>query len=141
LTFPSRRFRILNGIDDVTKECFAAIADTTISGRRVARELDAIIAGRGKPDLISSDHGTEFISNAMLAWPQSSRTAWHFIAPGKPIQSGICEAFNRRIRDELLNETIFYDLDHARSTPARCCIQSEAPDRPPLTGPRRMLVH
>ena len=114
-----RRFRILNVIDDVTKECLAAIADTSISGRRVARELDAIIARRGKPDLIVSDHGTEFTSNAMLAWAQSSRIAWHFIAPGKPMQNGICEAFNGRMRDELLNETIFYDLDHARSTLAR----------------------
>jgi putative transposase len=50
-----RRFRILNVIDDVTKECLAAIADTSISGRRVARELDAIIARRGKPDLVISD--------------------------------------------------------------------------------------
>ena len=106
-------------IDDVTKECLAAIADTSISGRRVARELDAIITRRGKPDLIISDHGTEFTSNAMLAWAQSSRTAWHFIAPGKPMQNGICEAFNGRMRDELLNETIFYDLDHARSALAR----------------------
>ena len=106
-------------IDDVTKECLAAIADTSISGRRVARELDAIFAWRGKPDLIVSDHGTEFTSNAMLAWAQGSRIAWHFIAPGKPMQNGICEAFNGRMRDELLNETIFYDLDHVRSTLAR----------------------
>ena len=114
-----RRFRILNVIDDVTKECLVAIADTSISGRRVARELDTIIARRGKPDLIISDHGTEFTSNAMLVWAQSSRIAWHFIAPGKPMQNGICEAFNGRMRDELLNETIFYDLDHARSALAR----------------------
>jgi putative transposase len=65
-----RRFRILNVIDDVTKECLAVIADTSISGRRVARELDAIVAWRGGPDLIVSDHGTEFTSNAMLAWSQ-----------------------------------------------------------------------
>src|ERR1700722_2693306 len=78
-----RRFRILNVIDDVTKECLAAIADTSISGPRVARVLDAIIAWRGKPDLIISDHGTEFTSNAMLAWAQSSGTAWHFHCPGK----------------------------------------------------------
>ncbi len=114
-----RRFRILNVIDDVTKECLAAVADTSISGRRVARELDAIIAWRGKPDLIVSDHGTEFTSNAMLAWAQGSRVNWHFIAPGKPMQNGICEAFNGRMRDELLNETVFYDLDHARAALAR----------------------
>lgn len=114
-----RRFRILNVIDDVTKECLAAIPDTSISGRRVARELDAIIARCGKPGLIVSDHGTEFTSNAMLAWTQSAKVAWHFIAPGKPMQNGICEAFNGRMRDELLNETIFYDLDHSRSVIAR----------------------
>ena len=75
----SRRFRILNVIDDVTKECPAAIADTSISGRRVARELNAVIAWRGRPDLIVSDHGTEFTPNAMLAWAQERRIAWHFI--------------------------------------------------------------
>src|SRR5260370_24259821 len=91
-----RRFRILNLIDDVTKECLAAVADTSISGRRVARELDIVIARRGKPDLIVSDHRTGFTSNAMLAWAQRSRLACHFIAPGKPMQNGICEAFNGR---------------------------------------------
>jgi putative transposase len=109
-----RRFRILNLIDDVTKECLAAVADTSISGRRVARELDAVIARRGKPDLIVSDHGTEFTSNAMLAWAQEQRIPWHFIAPGKPMQNGFCESFNGRMRDELLNETLFLGLDHAR---------------------------
>ncbi len=114
-----RRFRILNVIDDVTKQCLAAIADTSISGERVARELDAPIARPGKPDLIVSDYGTEFTSNTMLAWAQASRITWHFIAPGKPMQNGICEAFDGRMRDELLNGTIFYDLDHARSAVAR----------------------
>jgi len=114
-----RRLRILNILDDVTKECLAAIPDTSISGRRVARELDVVIGRRGKPGLIVSDHGTEFTSNAMLVWTQRSRVDWHFIAPGKPMQNGICEAFNGRMRDELLNETIFYDLDHARAALAR----------------------
>jgi putative transposase len=116
---PGRRFRILNIIDDVTKECLAAIPDTSISGRRVARELAEVIRRRGKPDLVVSDHGTEFTSNAMLTWAQAAGVAWHFIAPGKPMQNGICEAFNGRMRDELLNETIFYDLDHARAVIAR----------------------
>lgn len=62
-----RRFRILNVIDDVTEECLAAVVDASISGRRVARELTALISRRGRPELIVSDHGTEFTSNAMLA--------------------------------------------------------------------------
>lgn len=114
-----RRFRILNIIDDVTKECLGAIADTSISGRRVARELDGIIRRRGRPGLIVSDNGTEFTSSAVLAWTQATRVDWHYIAPGKPMQNGFCEAFNGRMRDELLNETIFRDLDHARSVIAR----------------------
>ena len=113
-----RRFRIFNVIDDVTKECLAAVVDTSISGRRVARELTAVIARRGKPGLIVSDHGTEFTSNAMLAWTEEAGVSWHFIAPGKPMQNGICEAFNSKMRDELLNETLFHGLDHARAVVA-----------------------
>lgn len=114
---------------------------------RVARELDAIVARRGKPDLIVCDHGTEFASNAMLAWAQRSRVAWHFIAPGKPMQNGICEAFNGRMRDELLNETIFDDRDHARSALARSAAgytqqrPHSAPRLPHPDGFRRNLRH
>ncbi len=111
----SRQFRILNIVDDVTRECLAAIADISISGRRVARELTALIKRRGKPGMIVSDNGTEFTSNAMFAWAHDNRVVWHFIAPGKPMQNGFCESFNGRMRDELLNESLFLGLDHARS--------------------------
>ena len=86
-----RRLRILNVIDDVTKECLAAVVDTSISGRRVARELADLVASRGRPGLIVSDHGTEFTSNAMLAWTAKAGIAWHFIAPGKPMQTDVVE--------------------------------------------------
>lgn len=109
-----RRFRVLNIVDDVTRECLAAIPDTSISGRRVARELTALIARRGKPGLIVSDNGTEFTSNAMFAWQREHEIAWHFIAPGKPMQNGFCESFNGRMREELFNESLFLGLDHAR---------------------------
>ncbi len=59
-------------------------------------------------------YGTEFTSRAMLAWTSEHQVAWHFIAPGKPMQNGVCESFNGRMRDELLNETLFFGLDHAR---------------------------
>jgi putative transposase len=62
-----RRFRILNVVDDVTRECLAAIADTSLSGRRVARELTALVRRRGRPGMIVSDNGTEFTSTAVLA--------------------------------------------------------------------------
>ncbi|CAJ0849219.1 hypothetical protein AMST5_00093 [freshwater sediment metagenome] len=109
-----RRFRILNIVDDVTRECLVAIPDTSISGKRVARELSTLIRWRGKPGMIVSDHGTEFTSNAILSWTSESKVEWHYIAPGKPMQNGFCESFNGRMRDELLNETLFLGLGHAR---------------------------
>jgi putative transposase len=110
-----RRFRILEVYDDCTRECLALVADTSISGRRVARELDAIIAWRGKPSMIVSDNGTELTSNAILEWADDRKIAWHYIAPGKPQQNGFSESFNGRLRDELLNETLFRSLHDARA--------------------------
>ena len=109
-----RRFRILNIVDDVTRECLAAIADTSISGKRVARELTVLIGRRGKPRMIVSDNGTEFTSNAILGWAKDHSIDWHYIAPGRPMQNGYIESFNGRMRDELLNESLFIDLDQAR---------------------------
>ena len=109
-----RRFRVLNIVDDVTRECLAAIPDTSISGRRVARELAALIERRGKPGMIVSDNGTELTSNAILTFAADRDIEWHYIAPGKPMQNGFVESFNGRMRDELLNETMFRNLAHAR---------------------------
>ena len=111
-----RRFRILAVVDDCTRECLALVADTSISGRRVARELDDIIRRRGRrPDTIVSDNGTELTSNAILGWADATGVGWHYIAPGKPQQNGFIESFNGRLRDELLNETLFRSLPHARA--------------------------
>src|SRR3546814_7725814 len=78
-----RRFRVLNIVDDVTRECLAAVPDTSISGRRVVRELTELIAQRGKPGMIVSDNGTELTSNAVLAWCGEMGVEWHYIAPGR----------------------------------------------------------
>ena len=91
-----RRCRILNIVDDVTKECLDAIADTSISGSRAARELTSIVARRGKPGSIASDNGTEFTCDAMLAWCKDNCIEWHFIAPRKPTQNAFIESFNDR---------------------------------------------
>ena len=110
----SRRFRILAVVDDFTRECIALVADTSLSGARVGRELDAVIARRGRPMMIVSDNGTELTSMAILRWSQLTKIDWHYIAPGKPQQNAFVESFNGRLRDELLNETLFLSLDHAR---------------------------
>lgn len=109
-----RRFRVLAIVDDFTRECLGLVADTSLSGVRVARELDAIIAVRGKPETIVSDNGTELTSTAILRWQQETGIAWRYIQPGKPIQNAFIESFNGRLRDELLNETLFRSLGDAR---------------------------
>ena len=110
-----RHFRILTVIDNGTRECLGLVADTSLSGARVARELDVIIQHRGRPETIVSDNGTELTSNAILAWADDAAAGWHYIAPGKPRQNGFNESFNGRLRDELLNETLFRSLPHARA--------------------------
>jgi putative transposase len=110
----SRRFRILAVVDDFTRECLALVADNSLSGLRTARELDAIVSKRGKPASIVSDNGTELTSVAILTWCQETGVEWHYIAPGKPTQNAFIESFNGRLRDELLNETLFASLAHAR---------------------------
>jgi len=110
-----RRFRIFAVLDDYTRECLSLVADTSLSGSRVARELDAIAAHRGKPLAVVSDNGTELTSAAILKWSQDRGVAWHYIAPGKPQQNAFVESFNGRLRDECLNETLFTTLAQARA--------------------------
>ena len=111
----SRRFRVLAVIDDFTAECLCLVADTSLSGLRVARELDAAIANRKRPVMIVSDNGTEFTSMAILKWSQASLVDWHYIAPGKPQQNAFIESFNGKLRDELLNEMAFTSLGEVRA--------------------------
>jgi putative transposase len=109
-----RRFRILTVVDDCSRECLALVADTSLSGTRVARELDRLLIERSKPKMVISDNGSELTSNAILTWADQNRVAWHYIAPGKPMQNAFIESFNGRLRDELLNETLFTSLAQAR---------------------------
>jgi putative transposase len=62
-----------------------------------------------------SDNGTELTSNAILRWADDHKIAWHYIEPGKPVQNAFAESFIGRLRDELLNETLFRSLPHARA--------------------------
>ena len=109
-----RKFRVLAIVDDFTREALALVVDTSIGGQRVARELDALIATRGRPTTIVSDNGTELTSRAVLEWTNKTRLDWHYIAPGKPTQNAFVESFNGRFRDECLNEEVFASLAEAR---------------------------
>ena len=92
------------------------IADTSQSGRRVARELDRVIAERGMPKTIVSDNRTEFTSMTIIKWVQDIGIDWHYIAPRTPQQNGFIENFNGKLRDECLNETLFGTMDDVRET-------------------------
>jgi putative transposase len=90
-----RRFRMLNVIDDYSREWLECIIDTSLSGRRVVRERSAIAKRRGLPCMVVSDYpvlseaegGTGLTSHAVLAWCQDTRVEWHYISPGMPQQN------------------------------------------------------
>ena len=108
-----RRFRILCVVDDFSRECLAAVVDTSLGGMRVVRELELVVNQRGWPHTIVSDNGTELTSNAVLRWA-AERVSWHYIQPGKPVQNAFIESFNSKLRDECLNEHFFFGLAEAR---------------------------
>jgi putative transposase len=91
-----RRFRILTVVDDFSRECLALVVDNSLSGIRVARELDQIAEMRGRPCMVVSDNGTELTSRAILGWQHERHVEWHYIAPGKPTQNGFIESFMYR---------------------------------------------
>ena len=94
-----RRFRILCIVDDFSRECLAAVVDTSLGGARVVRELESVVNQRGWPHTIVSDNGTELTSNAVLRWA-AERVSWHYIQPGKPVQNAFIESFNSKLREE-----------------------------------------
>ena len=110
-----RPFRVLAVVDDYSRECLALVPDTSLSGLRVTRELDALIRQRGRPVTVVSDNGTELTSIAVLKWCQETGINWHYIQPGKPMQNDFVESFNGSFRGECLNETLFTTLAEARS--------------------------
>ena len=108
------RFRILAVVDDFTRECLLLVADTSLPGMRVCRELDQIIARRGSPAICVSEDGTELTSLAVLHWREERQIGWHYIAAGRPLRNAFIDSFNVRLRDDLLNEALFASLDDVR---------------------------
>jgi putative transposase len=109
-----RRIRLMNIVDDFTRESLKIVVDRSLTGKRVGQELAELIKTRGKPKEILSDNGTEFTSNAILKWTQDEGLKWSYIQPGKPMQNGYVESFNGKIRDECLNENVFETLAEAK---------------------------
>lgn len=90
-------------LDDHTWDCLTLIADSSVNGRRVAR--DVTTARRGQPLTVVSDNGTEFTGMAIQRWSQVRQIDRHNTAPCKPVQNGFIETFNGKLQAECLNLT------------------------------------
>ncbi len=110
-----RVFRTLNVVDDATRECLAIEVDTSISGQRTGRVLDAVTAKRGRyPARLVLDNGPECTSKALDQWAYQHGVELVFIRPGKPTENCFVESFNGKFRDECLNLHWFLSLEDAR---------------------------
>ena len=110
-----RTIKCLVIVDDATHEAVAIVPEHSIGGNHLTRILDEVCSRRGRPAVIRTDNGPEFIGKAMLNWAYRNNVSLKLIEPGKPNQNAYVESFNGRLRDECLNEHWFTSLQHARA--------------------------
>ncbi len=113
-THNGRKFRMLNIVDEFTRECLCIRIDRKLKSSDVIDVLSDLFILRGVPGHIRSDNGPEFIAKAVREWITAVGARTAFIEPGSPWENGYCESFNSKLRDELLNGEIFYSLAEAR---------------------------
>ena len=109
-----RRFRVLNIVDDYSRELVGQLVAISITGYQVARFLSQLGETRGLPNAIVCDNGTEFTSKAMFFWSKENNVKLNFIQPGKPTQNAFIESLNGKFRNECLNQHWFRTLEEAR---------------------------
>ncbi len=110
-----RRFRTFNVIDDFNREALAVEIDTGIGAQRVVRILEQIAGWRGLPERIRFDNGPELTALAVADWAEENGVELEFIKPGKPMQNGFIERFNRSYREAVLNMYIFETLEAVKT--------------------------
>ena len=113
-THDGRKFRMLNIIDEFTRECMAIRIARKLNSTDVIDALSDLFILRGVPGHVRSDNGPEFIAKAVREWIVAVGAKTAFIEPGSPWENGYCESFNSKLRDELLNGEIFYSLAEAK---------------------------
>ncbi len=113
-THEGRKFRMLNVVDEFTRECLAIRVARKLKAADVIDVLSDLFILRGVPGHIRSDNGPEFIAKSVQAWITGVGARTAYIAPGSPWENGYVESFNARLRDELLNGEIFYTLKEAQ---------------------------
>ena len=114
-TSKGRRIKILNIIDEYTRECLASHAAFRIRSEDVKDILQQIMLRRGTPEYIRSDNGSKFIAKHLRDWFSELSIAPMYITPGSPWENGYCESFNSRMADELLNHEIFDTIHEAKA--------------------------
>jgi putative transposase len=113
-THDGRKYRMLNIIDEFTRECLAIRINRKLNSTDVIDLLSDLFILRGVPGHVRSDNGPEFIAKAVQDWITAVGARTAYIEPGSPWENGYCESFNSKLRDELLNGEIFYSLKEAR---------------------------
>jgi len=113
-THNGRKIRMLNVIDEFTRECIAIRVERKLKAVDVIDVLSDLFILRGIPTHIRSDNGPEFIAKALREWIAAVGAKTAYIMPGSPWENGYCESFNSKLRDELLNGEIFYTLKEAK---------------------------
>ena len=108
------KFRILNVIDEFTRECLAVRVERSLTHQEVIEVLTKLFCERGVPVHIRSDNGSEFTAKRIRAWLKRLEVKPLFIEPGSPWENGYIESFNGKMRDELLAREIFYSLKEAQ---------------------------
>ena len=110
-----RWLRVQTVIDQYTRECVLLLADQSLTGEKVAKGIDVVLQDRPAPQSITVDNGSEFTSRAVEAWAYQRGIQLDFIRPGRPVENGLIESFNGRLRDECLNVEIFFTLEDVRA--------------------------
>jgi len=113
-TTDGRAFKILNIIDEYTRECLAILVERKIKTQDVIDLLFHLFIFRGIPEHIRSDNGPEFTAKAIRSWLNRLGVKTMYIEPGSPWENGYIESFNGKLRDELLEREIFTALEEAR---------------------------
>jgi transposase InsO family protein len=114
-THDGRKYRMLNVLDEFTRECLAIRVRRRLNSTDVIDVLTDLFLLRGIPGHIRSDNGPEFVAKAVQAWIAAVGARTAYIEPGSPWENGYCESFNARLRDELLDGEIFYSLKEAQT--------------------------
>jgi transposase InsO family protein len=113
-TQDGRPFRILNILDEYTRECLASVVARRIRSHDVLLILADLFLSRGIPMHIRSDNGPEFIAIQLRRWLKHLNVAPLYIEPGSPWENGYIESFNGKMRAPFLNGELFYTLKEAQ---------------------------